>query len=256
MLHRPCFLAVQALGRVDLVKIAAITTSTPASSVALAEGRRIVASAHNLNARGHAGFVVAALDFCMRTAQWSPEEIESVVVDAGPGLYTGIRVGISVAQGIGASVGAQVAPASSLDALALRAATGRRRIFPVVDVRRGEVAVAGYSPVPGGVVRDYPVELTTPEHLVAMLSTRREEMLLVGDVPVLGKGALAGLRGVRVGRPRYPTAEALAEAGLGILERGEAPHPDAVRPQYLREADVKINWERLRSPFYRDAGNG
>ncbi len=231
------------------MKIVAISTSTSASSVALAEGRRVVASAQNVKARGHAGFVVAALDFCLRTANWSPEDIESVVVDVGPGLYTGIRVGISVAQGIGASVGAQVVPVSSLDALALRAATGRRRIYPVVDVRRGEVAVAGYSPLPGGVVREYPIELTTPERFLAMLSTQREAILLVGDTPALGKGALAGLRGVRVGRPRYPAAEALAEAGLGLLERGEVPHPDAVRPQYLRDADVNINWERLRSPF-------
>ena len=234
------------------MKIVAITTSTPASSVALAEGRRVVASAENVNARGHADFVVAALDFCMRAAKWSPEEIQSVVVDVGPGLYTGIRVGISIAQGIGASLGVQVAPASSLDVLALRAATGHRRIFPVVDVRRGQVAVAGYSPVPGGVVRDHPIELTTPEQLLAMLSTQREGILLVGDIPALGKGALTGLRGVRVGRPRYPTAEALVEAGLGVLERGEAPHPDAVRPQYLRDPDVNINWQRLRSPFRWD----
>ncbi len=231
------------------MRIVAISTSTPASSVALVEGRRVVAAAESVNARGHAGFVVAALDFCFNTARWSPEDIESVVVDVGPGLYTGIRVGISVAQGIGASVGAQVAPASSLDALALRATTGHRRIFAVVDVRRGEVAVAGYRPVPGGVMRDYPVEVTSPERFVAMLSTRRENILLVGDTPALGKGALSGLQGVRVGRPRYPTAEALAEAGLGILERGEAPHPDAVRPQYLREPDVNINWKRLHSPF-------
>lgn len=231
------------------MRIAAITTSTPASSVALAEDRRVVATAENVNARGHADFVVAALDFCVRSAGWSPETIDSVVVDVGPGLYTGIRVGVSVAQGIGASVGAQVAPASSLDALALRATTGHRRIFAVVDVRRGEVAVAGYRPVPGGVVRDHPVELTTAERFLAMLSTVREKILLVGDVPALGKGALAGLQGVRVGRPRYPTAEAIVEAGCGILERGDAPHPDAVRPQYLREADVNINWERLRSPF-------
>ncbi len=231
------------------MKIAAITTSTPASSVALVEGRRVVSSAENVNSRGHAGFVVAALDFCARSAGWAPEEIESVVVDVGPGLYTGIRVGISVAQGIGASVGAQVAPASSLDALALRAATGHRRIFAVVDVRRREVAVAGYRPVPGGVMRDHPVELTTAERFLAMLSTVREQILLVGDTAALGQGAMAGLQGVRVGRPRYPTAEAIAEAGLGILERGEAPHPDAVRPKYLREADVNINWDRLRSPF-------
>ncbi len=231
------------------MKIAAITTSTPASSVALADGRQVVASAESVNPRGHSEFVVAALDFCVKSAGWSPEEIEAVVVDVGPGLYTGIRVGVSVAQGIGASVGAQLAAASSLDALALRATTGHRRIFAVVDVRRGELAVAGYRPVPGGVVRDHPVELTTPERFLAGLNTRREKTLLVGDVVTLGKGALAGLQGVRVGRPRYPTAEALVEAGMGILERGEAPHPDAVRPRYLRDPDININWDRLRSPF-------
>ena len=231
------------------MKIAAITTSTPASSVALADGRQVVTSAESVNPRGHSEFVVAALDFCVKSARWSPEEIEAVVVDVGPGLYTGIRVGVSVAQGIGASVGAQLAAASSLDALALRATTGHRRIFAVVDVRRGELAVAGYRPVPGGVMRDHPVELTTPERFLARLNTRREKILLVGDVATLGKGALAGLQGVRVGRPRYPTAEALAEAGMGILERGEAPHPDAVRPRYLRDPDININWDRLRSPF-------
>ncbi len=231
------------------MKIAAITTATPAASVALTDGRTVVASADSVNPRGHAEFVVAALDFCVSTAKWSPEEIDSVVVDIGPGLYTGIRVGVSVAQGIGASLGAEVAPASSLDALALRATTGHRRIFAVVDVRRGEVAVAGYRPVPGGVMRDHPVELTTPEQFLAMLSTVTEKVLLVGDIPALGKGALGGLHGVRIGRPRYPTAEALAEAGVSVLERGDAPHPDSVRPLYLREADVNINWARLRSPF-------
>ncbi len=234
------------------MKIAAISTSTPVSSVALADGRRVVATAENHNPRGHAGFVVAALEFCIQNAQWSPEEIEAVVVDVGPGLYTGIRVGVSVAQGIGASIGAQLAAAGSLDALALRATTGHRRIFAVVDVRRGEVVVAGYRPVPGGVMRDYPVELTTAERFLAMLSVQREKILLVGDVQALGRGAVTGLGGVRVGRPRYPTAEALAEAGAGLLERGEAPHPDAVRPRYLRDPDVNINWERLRSPFRWD----
>ena len=234
------------------MKIAAITTSTVSSSVALADGRRVVASAESLNPRGHSEFVVSALDFCVMSARWSPEEIDAVVVDVGPGLYTGIRVGVSVAQGIGASVGAQLAPACSLDAMALRASTGHRLIFAVVDVRRGEIAVAGYRTVPGGVMREHPVELTTAQRFLAGLGTRREKILLVGDVPALGKGALSGLQGVRVGRPRYPTAEALAEAGMGMLERGEAPHPDAVRPRYLREPDININWDRLRSPFRWD----
>ena len=60
-----------------------------------------------------------------------------MAVDTGPGLFTGIRVGIATAQGLAAMLGVPILGASSLDALALQAATGRRRIWPVVDVRRG-----------------------------------------------------------------------------------------------------------------------
>jgi hypothetical protein len=51
---------------------------------------------------------------------------------------------------------------------------------------------------------------------------------------------------VKTGRPRYPYAVALAEIGAGKYERDEFPPPDDIRPMYLREPDVTINWEKLR----------
>jgi tRNA threonylcarbamoyladenosine biosynthesis protein TsaE len=73
---------------------------------------------------------------------------------SGPGLYTGIRVGLATAQGLAAAIGVPLLTAVSLDAIALRAATGHRHIWAVVDVRRTNLAVASYHPVPGGVVKD------------------------------------------------------------------------------------------------------
>ncbi len=49
-----------------------------------------------------------------------------------------------------------------------------------------------------------------------------------------------------MGRPRYPAAEALVEIAAGALDRGEPPHPEEIRPLYLREPDVTINWALLR----------
>ena len=195
---------------------------------------------------GHAGFLVPAIDFCFDQVGWSPVDLDAVVVDIGPGLYTGIRVGLATAQGLAAAFGIPVIPALSVDALALEAKTGHRMIWAVIDARRGEFAVARYHPVPGGVVRDSPIELMDPDRLRAALESTAEDSLLVGDAAELGEAFFRGMHHVKTGRPRYPYAVALAEIGAGKYERDEFPPPDDIRPMYLREPDVTINWEKLR----------
>jgi tRNA threonylcarbamoyladenosine biosynthesis protein TsaB len=228
------------------VKVLAIETSTPASSVALADDRRVVATAAKVDRTGHASFLVPAIDFCFDQVGWLPQDLDAVVVDIGPGLYTGIRVGIATAQGLAASLGVPVVAALSLDAIAHQATTGHRHIWAVVDVRRGELAVASYQPVPGGVIKDGPPELLSPDHLRARLESDPTEVLIVGDAPAIPGEVLRGLHRVRIGRPRYPPARALVEIGMGRLDRDRFLSPDEVRPLYLREPDVSLNWEKLR----------
>ena len=238
------------------MRVLCITTSTPASSVALADDRQVVASAARIDARGHSAFLVPAIDFCFDQAGWRPGDIDAVVVDVGPGLYTGIRVGLSTAQGIAAAIGAPLVPATSLDAIALRAATGRRRILALVDVRRGEFAGAWYNPVPGGVVKDGPPEVMTPNEIRAMLDSEPGDVLVVGDHQSLPEELLTGMHRVKAGRPRYPSAGTLAEAAASQLLSDATMHPDDVRPLYLRDPDVSINWSIIddRGPWARLEG--
>lgn len=228
------------------MRLLAIETATPGSSVAVVEDRRTLAAASRIDRMGHAGFLVPAIDFCFDQVGWSPVDLDAVVVDIGPGLYTGIRVGLATAQGLAAAFGIPVIPALSVDALALEAKTGHRMIWAVIDARRGEFAVARYHPVPGGVVRDSPIELMDPDRLRAALESTAEDSLLVGDAAELGDAFFRGMHHVKTGRPRYPYAVALAEIGAGKYERDEFPPPDDIRPMYLREPDVTINWEKLR----------
>lgn len=229
------------------MKILAIETATAASSVALADGEDLVASAHRVDRRGHVSFLVPALEFCFAQAGWAPGDVEMIAVDVGPGLFSGIRTGLATAQAIAAAVGAEVVPVTSVDVIALRAATGHRKIWSVVDARRGEIAVGTYRPVPGGVVREGSTELCSPHELRAMLEGDATESLVVGDWSVLPEATLRGLHGVKTGRPRYPDATAALEIARGRLQRGELPHPDEVRPRYMREPDVTINWSDFRS---------
>lgn len=228
------------------MKLLAIETSTPGSSVAVVEDRRTLAAASRIDRVGHAGFLVPAIDFCFDQVGWSPIDLDAVVVDVGPGLYTGIRVGLATAQGLAAAFGIPLIPAVSVDALALEAKTGHRMIWTVLDVRRGEYAVARYKPVPGGVVRESATELMDPEELKAALLSTADDSLVVGDSAELAEGFFRGMHHVKTGRPRYPYAVALADIGAGKYERDEYPSPEDVRPLYLREPDVTIDWEKLR----------
>ncbi len=226
------------------MRLLAIETATPASSVALAKDRDIVAYAERVDRKGHASFLVPALDFCFEQAGWSPADLDAVVVDVGPGLYTGIRVGLATAQALAAAAGIPVAAAVSLDALAFRAATGRRHIYSVIDVRRGEVAIATYQPLPGGVVRETQPEIVKPDRMRALLESDPSDCLVVGDVGALPSDVLLGLHRCRVGRPRFPAADALVEITATAVEKAE--FADDVRPLYLREPDVNLDWQSLR----------
>ena len=228
------------------MKILAIETTTPGSSVAVVEDRRTLAAASRIDRVGHAGFLVPAIDFCFDQVGWSPVDLDAVVVDVGPGLYTGIRVGLATAQGLAAAFGIPIIPVVSVDALALEAKTGHRMIWAIVDARRGEFAVARYRPVPGGVVRDSVTELMEPDELRAALESTGDGNLVVGDLAELPDGFFLGMHHVKTGKPRYPYAVALAEIGAGKFERGDYPTPDEIRPVYMREPDVTINWEKLR----------
>lgn len=229
------------------MKVAAITTSSPRSMVALAENRSVVASAQRVDARGHAGFVIPGLEFCFGQVGWAPSDLDAVIVDIGPGLYTGLRVGLATAQGISASIGARLVPVVSLDTLAIRAATNHRLITAVAAIRRGELAMAQYRPVPGGVVRETAPRLIAPDSLIGFLEMS-DNNLLVGDLNTLSQSNLAGVHRVKTGRPRFPDSGAMVEIGVTQLQQEKLPHPDEIRPLYLRQADVTINWDRIHPP--------
>ena len=95
-------------------------------------------------------------------------------------------------------------------------------------------------------MKDGPAQIVTPDVFRAMLESDPDDVLLVGDTPALPEGLLRGLHRVRQGRPRYPSADVLVEVASPMLEKGTFPHPDEVRPLYLREPDVTLNWATIR----------
>lgn len=229
------------------MKIVAIETATPASSVAIGEDSAIKGMSVNVDRRGHVGFLMPAIDFILGQAGWKPRDIDVVAVDIGPGPYTGLRAGIATAQALAAAIGAPMVTTSSLTVIALRAATGRRRIWPVVDMRRGQFAVAPFRPLPGGVAPDGPREIMRPPDFKALLEADGSDSLVVGDWGSLPDTMWTGLHRVRRGRPRYPSADTVVEIAAMKVRKDDLTLADEVRPLYMREPDVDINWTAFRS---------
>lgn len=228
------------------MKILAIETATQASSVALGEGDTLQAMSLHVDRRGHVGFVVPAIDFCFQRTGWTAQNLDLVVVDVGPGTYSGIRSGLATAQAIAAAVGIPIVTVSSLTLLAMRAATGHRRIWPVVDVRRGEIATSRYRPVPGGVVRDGAAEVCTPDEFAAAIEADPQDTLMVGDLEALPEGFFRGMHRVKQGLPRYPSADVALEYAALAAAREDFAGSEDIRPLYMREPDARINWNEFR----------
>ncbi|MFA9446151.1 tRNA (adenosine(37)-N6)-threonylcarbamoyltransferase complex dimerization subunit type 1 TsaB [Egicoccus sp. AB-alg6-2] len=221
-----------------------LETSTGQSSVALVGNDGVLASASLGVARRHGEFVAPAVRFCLEQAGTTADRITGVAVGLGPGLYTGLRVGIATAQAFAAASELPVVGMSGLDVVAFQARHVRRPICAVIDARRGELFWALYRAVPGGVQRQSELAVSTPAHLAAELEAIGEDCLVIGDGLARARDELRGV-GIEAADTfdATPDAAHLAELALPRFEREETQRPTDLLPIYLRQADAKIGWE-------------
>ena len=225
--------------------ILGLETSTSQSSVAIVDPERVVASASLGVPRRHGEFVAPAIRFCLDQAGIGADRITGVAVGLGPGLFTGLRVGIATAQTFAAANHLPVVGMSSLDVLAFQARYVPKMICAVIDARRKELYWALYRSSPGGVQREGPLRLGTVDQLTAELESLGEDCMVVGDGALAYRREIDDVRVFVAGPDRaWPDAAVLAELAVPRFIREETQHPTELQPIYLREADAQIGWEQ------------
>jgi tRNA threonylcarbamoyladenosine biosynthesis protein TsaB len=226
--------------------VVGIDTSTDRTSVALGTEHEPLATAGFAGIRRHDD-VVPAIE---RLLSWTGVELEhvgGVAVGLGPGLYTGLRVGIQAGKSLAQVLRVPIVGIPSLDVLAFAVHHTSRRIVAVMDARRREVFVARYDPVPGGIVREGEYGVSTPSNLAAELGATREEMLLVGNGAILYRKELeqVGAHVELAPAPfAHPWAAALVSLAAPRLIREETDRLVDVAPLYLRKTDAEIAWDQ------------
>lgn len=233
----------------------AIDTATDVAGVAVADDSGVLATATVTRGRRHGESVAPAIQFVCRRTGVAVSELDAVAVDVGPGLFTGLRVGLSTAKGLGFALDIPLVAATSLEILAAAATravpvAALDVLVAVVDARRGQVFWAPFGAA-GPLDRAGGEHLASPEELVAALADMAlggRRCLCLGDGAQRYGEMLQSVPGVEVAGPgtTHPDVAVLADIGLARLAEGRAQPAAAVTAHYLRDADVRINWERRR----------
>ncbi|HUP86304.1 MAG TPA: tRNA (adenosine(37)-N6)-threonylcarbamoyltransferase complex dimerization subunit type 1 TsaB [Acidimicrobiales bacterium] len=229
------------------VIILGIETATAQVGCAIGGFEGVLASFHSSRGRRHAETLVPAIQFLCANARVELPEISVVAVDVGPGLFTGLRVGIATAKSMASALRVPMIGLSSLDLLAHQVRHSHRLIVPVIDGKRGEVFSATYRHVQGGIQRLTEPHVGTAEELANELISTRQEALLVGDGALRYADVLVLDGGqVELGNvgTQWPSADDLVELAHPRAVREEFVQPWELEPLYLRKSDAEINWDR------------
>lgn len=223
--------------------ILALDTSTAQVGVGLGSEKGLLAEVRLVRGRRHAEQLSPAIEYVCAEAGVGLGDLSAVAVGVGPGMFTGLRVGVTTAKLLAHSLGVPLVALPSLEVLAHPLRTAGRPVAAVTDARRGEVYWALYRPAGDRLEPAGGEHLGSPEDLVAAFAG-------AGDVVAVGEGAqryrelLEGC-GVELAPWlfAYPLPAAMVELAGWRLERGQYGRPHDVVPLYLRASDAEIHWE-------------
>ncbi len=230
------------------MQLLAIDTATPRVAVAIGEDGRVAGEVHLTSRRRHAEQLAPAIRYLCEQTQVQLTQLAAIAVGIGPGLFTGLRVGVTTAKVMAQGLRVPVVAIPSLDLVAYPLRHAGRVLCVVLDARRHEVFSARYVPVPGGVQRISEYTVGPVGELLAELVADGGDVLLAGDGVQRYRDEFATLeRADHAGAEwEAPSATALIELATGRVEREEFTSPWDVAPLYLRKSDAELAWAERR----------
>lgn len=222
--------------------ILGIETATEQVGVAVGGHEGVIATFEVTRGRRHAEILAPAIQFTLKQAGIELSEIGCVAVDVGPGLFTGMRVGLAAGKALAQALRIPMIGISSLDLLAFPCRHTDRVVVPVIDARKGEVFWSMYRQVPGGIQQVAVPAVGPVDELIADLLARSQDALCVGDgADRYRDEILDGFR-CEIGPPVHPPVGALVQLAHARALREEWTRPNEIEPIYLRAPDAQINW--------------
>ena len=217
--------------------ILAFETSAKAVSVALHDGERLLAESYQNTGLTHSQTLMCMAEALLKNCAKASGDVTALAVAAGPGSFTGVRIGVAAAKGFGWGAQLPVYGVSTLEAMALGLGLHEGYVCACMDARRAQVYNAIFR------VRDGKPERLCPDRAIALAELEKElrkldgPVFLVGDGSILCYNTLSERVKTLVLPPEHRMHQRATGVALGALQairRGEPGDGTLLTPNYLR----------------------
>ncbi|WP_019244425.1 MULTISPECIES: tRNA (adenosine(37)-N6)-threonylcarbamoyltransferase complex dimerization subunit type 1 TsaB [Bacillus] len=224
------------------MKILAIDTSNYALGVALIEDNQIIGEYITNIKKNHSVRAMPAIETLMHDCNVKPSDLDKIVVAKGPGSYTGVRIGVTIAKTLAWTLKIPISGVSSLKVLAANGKYFDGYISPLFDARRGQIYTGLYEYKQGELVAVKEDTIIQSSEWAQQLRTLDKDILFIGSdyfihqetlLTYLGEQAVFADEAQLVPRPSV----------LALLGKGLEPEDvHEFVPNYIRLAEAEANW--------------
>ncbi|MCR4806039.1 MAG: tRNA (adenosine(37)-N6)-threonylcarbamoyltransferase complex dimerization subunit type 1 TsaB [Lachnospiraceae bacterium] len=225
------------------MKILGIDSSGMTATVAVLEDDKLLAEYTINHKKTHSQTLVPMLDEIKKMTELDLDSLDAIAIAAGPGSFTGLRIGSATAKGLGLALDKPLVPVSTLEGLAMNAWGYDGLVCPIMDARRDQVYTGVFRFVNGKLERVMEDTAESVTDLIGQLEGFNEKVLFLGDgVPVFKETIDSSLKVSHEYAPAHMSrqrAGALAALAAVYLEQGKTESAADHRPEYLRPSQAE-----------------
>ena len=217
--------------------ILSFETSAKAGSVALWQDGRLLGESYQNTGLTHSQTLLSMAESMIESCGHIPQDITAVAVAAGPGSFTGVRIGVAAAKGFAWGLEIPCCGVSTLEAMAENLGIYEGYVVPVMDARRNQVYNSIFKAEKGKLCRISPDRAIALSDLCAELKALEGPFYLVGDGSNLTYNTLKDRIPSFILPPEHRMHQRAAGVALvaeRMLQNGEVCDAAALKPNYLR----------------------
>ncbi len=227
----------------------AIDSTGLVAGAALVSEEKVIAEFAVSNKMTHSETLLPLIDSMFSLSDIDKRDVDFISCAAGPGSFTGLRIGAAVAKGLAFGLVKKIVPVPTLDALAYNISEHNKLIVPIMDARRNQVYTAVYGYENNILTQKLDYTAMPISDLLEYVASQNRPAIFLGDGTAVHKKAVAQYSEMFSFAPQNMNAQSAASVGIKGIElfaEGKAVNPADFAPFYLRLSQAEREFDEKK----------